>query len=211
MSLEIIGPGFGRTGTLSLKLALEQLGFGPTHHMEEVFAHPEQVPVWQAVAAHRPVDWHAVFAGYRSQVDWPGAHVWRELCEAFPKAKVVLSVRPEDSWWKSFSATIAKLIAEPDAHPPPPHIRAMLGAGTAMIQAQTFHGPVTDRELALKALRQRTIDVRAAVAPERLLVFDVSEGWGPLCRFLQVPVPETPFPHVNSTEGFWKLVRGEGH
>ena len=211
MSLEVIGPGFGRTGTMSLKLALEQLGFGPTHHMEEVFAYPEQVPVWQAIAMHQPADWRAVFAGYRSQVDWPGAHVWRQLCEAFPKAKVVLSVRPEDSWWKSFSATIAKLISEPDAHPLPPHIRAMLDSATKMVQVQTFHGPVTDRELALKALRQRTIDVRAAVSPERLLVFDVSEGWGPLCDFLQVPVPATPFPHVNSTEGFWKLVRGEGH
>ena len=95
MALEIIGPGFGRTGSASLKRALEILGFGPCHHMEEIFAHPEQVPHWEAVAAGSPVDWDAVFAGYRSQVDWPGAHVWRELAAYYPESKVVLSIRPE--------------------------------------------------------------------------------------------------------------------
>lgn len=82
MSLQVIGSGFGRTGTASLKRALEMLGFGPCHHMEEVLANPAQVPHWQAVAAGEAVDWELVFAGYRSQIDWPGAHVWRELAAA---------------------------------------------------------------------------------------------------------------------------------
>src|SRR5271165_5153635 len=109
MSLAVIGSGFGRTGTLSLKNALETLGFGPCHHMEEVFGHPEQVTHWQAVAAGGTVSWDTVFAGYRSQVDWPGAHVWRQLAEAYPEAKVIHSIRPEEAWWKSFSATIGTL------------------------------------------------------------------------------------------------------
>src|SRR6516162_879591 len=100
MALQVIGSGFGRTGTMSLKRALEQLGFGPCHHMEEVLAHPEQVPHWQAIVAGRAVNWDEVFAGYRSQVDWPGAHVWRELTAAYPRAKVIHTVRPEDGWWK---------------------------------------------------------------------------------------------------------------
>jgi Sulfotransferase domain len=210
MALEVIGPGFGRTGSASLKRALDILGFGPCHHMEEVFAHPEQVPYWQAVAARRTVDWDEVFAGYRSQVDWPGAHVWRELAEHYPKAKVVLSVRPEEAWWRSFSATIGKLVAERAQFPLPPHVAAMLeAAGVEMIGNQTFGGRITDKAGALAAYHRRTREVSAAVPPAQLLVFDVAERWEPLCRFLGVPVPEEPFPHVNSTEEFWPMVRGE--
>ena len=111
MTLSVIGSGFGRTGTMSLKNALEQLGFGPCHHMEEVFEHPEQVQHWQVVAAGDTVDWNTVFEGYHSQIDWPGAHVWRDLAKTFPNAKVVHSVRPEESWWNSFSKTIGKFFA----------------------------------------------------------------------------------------------------
>jgi hypothetical protein len=210
MALKVIGPGFGRTGTASLKRALEILGFGPCHHMEEVFAHPEQVPHWQALAARRPVDWDAAFAGYRSQVDWPGAHAWRELAAHFPQAKVVHSVRPEEAWWTSFSATIGRLVDERAQIPLPPHIAAMLeAAGVQMIEAQTIGAKVTDKAAALAAYRRRTEEVRAAIAPDRLLVFDVAEGWEPLCRFLGVPVPAQPFPRVNSTAEFWPMVRGE--
>jgi hypothetical protein len=144
-------------------------------------------------------------------VDWPGVHVWHELAAAYPEAKVVLSVRPEAAWWTSFSATIGQLIAAPDQVPLPPHIRTMLGVGIELIQVQTFGCPPADREGALAAYRRRIAEVSAAIAPERLLVFDVAEGWTPLCRFLDVPVPEVPFPRVNSTEQFWKLVRGEPH
>jgi Sulfotransferase domain len=177
MSLAVIGPGFGRTGTMSLKHALEQLGFGPCHHMEEVFAHPEQVPHWQAVAAGRPVVWDDVFAG----------------------------------WWTSFSATIGALFDAPDQVPLPPHLRIMRDVAIEMIQVQTFGCPSTDREGVLAAYRRRTEEVCAAIPAERLLVFNVAEGWAPLCRFLDVPVPDTPFPRMNSTEQFWKTVRGEQH
>lgn len=205
MDLAVIGSGFGRTGTMSLKNALERLGFGPCHHMEEVFGNPAQVPHWQAVAAGRPVDWNQVFAGYRSQVDWPGAHVWRELAAACPAAKVLHSVRPEDSWWNSFSKTIGRFLAIYPTLALPPHVRAMSDAAMDMIGRQTFGGRFDDRDTALAAYRKRAADVRAAIPPERLLVFDVAEGWEPLCRFLGVPVPDEPFPHKNSTEEFWKI------
>jgi len=210
MALDVIGPGFGRTGTASLKRALEKLGFGPCHHMEEVFSNPPQVAHWVKVAARQPVDWDEVFAGYRSQVDWPGAHVWRELAAHFPKAKVVLSIRPEEAWWKSFSATIGKLIEERAGIPLPPHVATMLeAAGVEMLDRQTFCGRANDKEAALAAYRRRVEEVTAAIPPGRLLVFDVAEGWAPLCRFLGVAVPDEPFPHVNSTEEFWPMVRGE--
>jgi Sulfotransferase domain len=93
MALRVIGAGFGRTGTHSLKLALEQLGFAPCHHMYEVRAHPEQLAFWQAAARGELPDWDEVFAGFAAQVDWPGARFWRELAEHFPHAKVILSVR----------------------------------------------------------------------------------------------------------------------
>ena len=158
MSLSVIGSGFGRTGTKSLKEALEQLGFGPCHHMHENVEHPELVPHWQAVAAGKPVDWNAVFAGYKSQVDWPGAHVWRELSAAFPDSKVVHTVRPADAWWNSFSKTIGKLGQTYTQIPLPPHIKDMLDAGFEMIQTQTFGGKMADRDNAIAAfnLRQRS-------------------------------------------------------
>jgi hypothetical protein len=208
MSLAVIGSGFGRTGTASLKRALELLGLGPCHHMEEVFAHPEQVAHWQAIAAGQAVPMATLFAGYRAQVDWPGAHVWRELAAEYPGAKVVHSVRPEESWWRSFSGTIGALLGNYAQAPLPPHMRAMMDAMAELVVARTLGGSTTDREAALAAYRRRTEQVRAAIPAERLLVFDVSEGWAPLCRFLGVTVPAEPFPHLNSTEDFWKAVRG---
>ena len=205
MPLKVIGSGFGRTGTASLKRALETLGFGPCHHMEEVMSHPEQVARWEAYVAGEPVRWDEVFDGYNSQVDWPGAHVWRELAQAYPNAKVIHSVRPEDAWWKSFSATIGKFFAIYKDTPMPPHIVAMLDAMHVAIIQRTFGCEPTDREGVLAAYRRRTDEVRAALPPDRLLVFDVAEGWDPLCEFLGVPVPDTPFPHVNYAKEFWEF------
>jgi Sulfotransferase domain len=209
MSLSVIGSGFGRTGTKSLKEALEQLGFGPCHHMHENVEHPELVPHWQAVAAGNPVDWNTVFAGYNSQVDWPGAHVWRELAAAFPNAKVVHSVRPAEAWWDSFSKTIGKLGVNYKQIPVPPHIKNMMDAAFEMIGNQTFGGKMADRNSAVAAFNLRTKQVRETIPAERLLVFDVAEGWEPLCRFLGVPTPDTPFPHRNLRGDFWEVFGGE--
>jgi hypothetical protein len=211
MALEVIGPGFGRTGTMSLKHALEILGLGPCHHMEEVFKNPPQVRYWQAVAADTPVVWNEVFAGYRTQVDWPGAYAWRELAAAYPEAKIVLTVRPEEAWWNSFSTTIGALPGAPEVAMMPPHMRAMMGAAFELIQNRTFGCLVTDHDGVLAAYRKRTADVRAAFPEKRLLVFNVAEGWEPLCRFLGKPVPDQPFPRTNAREDFWKLIRGEPH
>jgi hypothetical protein len=206
VTLHVIGAGFGRTGTNSLKLALEQLGYDPCHHMEEVFKHPGQIPVWNRAADGEAVDWDALYAGFEATVDWPGAHYWRELAAHFPQAKVLLSVRPEESWYRSYTSTIGVLIADPSVIPVP-HVRAAVEMGRRLTHEQTFRG-ATDKPSLLSAYRRRTEEVRAAIPPERLLVFDVAEGWEPLCRFLGKPVPAAPFPHTNSTEDFWRAVRG---
>ena len=112
MALEVIGPGFGRTGTNSLRRALEQLGFGPCHHMYEIDGHPELLPNWEALARGETVNWDEVFAGYRAQVDWPGARFWRELCSYYPDAKVVLSVREPQSWYDSMEKTIVPFLGK---------------------------------------------------------------------------------------------------
>ena len=122
MSPRVIGSGFGRTGTMSMKTALEQLGFGPCHHMIEVMGNPAQPAHWKALADGRKVDWREVFHGYNSQVDWPGAAVWSQTAVAFPEAKVIHTERPEDEWWNSFSVTIGKFFDRAPGMPLPPHI-----------------------------------------------------------------------------------------
>lgn len=209
MALEVIGSGFGRTGTKSLKAALERLGYGPCHHMHEVVVNPEQAIHWQRLAAGEGVDWEAVFAGYRSQVDWPGAHVWQELADAFPDAKVVHTIRPEERWWASFDKTIGKLMAKYESLLVPPHMRDMLAAWNALAGKGTFSGVLDDREIALAAYRRRTEEVCEALPAERLLIFDVAEGWDPLCSFLGAVVPSEPFPHHNLRADFWEVLGGE--
>jgi hypothetical protein len=201
MPLSVIGAGLGRTGTLSLKLALERLGLGPCHHMREVFQHARLLRHWQDAAAGRPIEWEEVFAGYRSTIDWPSTHFWRELAAAYPEAKIILTVRPEAGWWASFSRTIPLLLRR-RTEVSDPHVRGVLAMATAIVE-QTMGGRPNDEATALACYRRRATEVTGEVAPERLLVFDVAEGWAPLCGFLRLPVPDEPFPRTNSLEEFW--------
>lgn len=207
MGLSVIGAGFGRTGTLSLKGALEQLGFGPCHHMAEIFANPAQLPLWQRAAAGEPVDWDELLVGYRSTVDWPSAYFWRELAEAYPEAKVVLSTRDADAWYESFSNTILNLVGAMDKVADP-HLRATIEMGGSLVGLKVFDGRADDPEHAKAVFRAHEARVREAIPAERLLVFDVREGWAPLCAFLKVPVPAGPFPRLNDTEQFKALIGG---
>ena len=209
MPLDIIGSGVGRTGTKSLKAAIEQLGFGPCHHMHEIVEHPEQVAHWQAVARGEAVDWDAVFAGYRAQVDWPGAAVWRELAAANPDARVVHSERPEEVWWASFRKTIGKLMTVYKDLAMPPHITDILNAWEGIAGEPLFGGVYLDREIALAGYRRHNQAVREGIPAGRVLIFDVAEGWEPLCAFLDVAVPDTPFPHHNLRADFWEVLGGE--
>lgn len=195
MPLSIIGAGFGRTGTMSLKLALEQLGLGPCYHMMEVFKNPAAFGDWEAVADGESLDWERIFDGYPSTVDWPSATFYRALADAYPDAKVILTERDPEAWYASTQATIFNWDTRPDFPAP------FLSMATKVVGA-LFDQRIHDREHVISVFNRHNAQVRAAIAPERLLVYEVADGWVPLCAFLGVPVPNGPMPKVNTTEEF---------
>lgn len=193
MTLRVVGAGLGRTGTMSLKLALERLLGAPCYHMVEVFPRPEHVTIWHQAALGKMPDWNAVFAGFAAAVDWPSAAFWPELMEAFPDALVVLSTRDTQAWWQSAHETIFRVVegANPGAE------------WLAMIQvllAERFTADIQNAEACMAAFERHNARVRETVPPGRLLEWRASEGWEPLCKALGLPVPAEPFPHTNTRE-----------
>lgn len=208
MTLDVIGAGFGRTGTMSLKLALEQLGFGPCHHMVEVLAHPEQDRAWLALARGASTDWRTILKGYRAAVDWPSVFIWKELIAANPKAKVILTLRDPEGWYQSAAATIfarmrefEKILAGPEADVIDPIRREHMRMVNAVVVDKAFGGSL-DKDHAVEVFNDHNAEVRRLVPAERLLVFEPNQGWEPLCQFLCVPVPATPFPEINTAQDF---------
>ena len=202
MALDVVGAGFGRTGTLSLKHALERLGFGACYHMLEVARnHPEHRALWSAARRGEPVDWDALFEGYRAAVDWPACDFWRELAAHYPQSKVLLSVRDPDRWYDSVRNTIHLSTSENLASDDP-ETRAAAEWAQRQLWDANFGGRMDDRAHVIGVFERHSGKVRAAVPPERLLVYEAGSGWEPLCAFLGVPVPDEPFPHVNTTEEF---------
>lgn len=204
--MEVIGAGFGRTGTLSLKAALERLGFGPCYHMLELLQHPDHGRPWVSALRGEAVDWRALFADYRATTDWPACNFWAELAHAFPDAKVVLTVRDPDRWWDSISSTLFTAYRSMGM-PAPPNAPPELPEMGALLMETTFDGRLEDRDLVLSRFEAHNERVRRGVPPERLLVYQVSEGWGPLCQFLGVAVPDEPFPHLNEGANFGELMK----
>jgi hypothetical protein len=200
MTVRVVGAGLGRTGTLSLKLALEKLLDGPCYHMMELFSRADDVPVWHAAARDESVDWHGLLADYRACVDWPGASFWPELHEAFPDALVLLSVRDAESWWGSASETIFPRIRSLPADAPPP-FQDWHCMVTDLI-ANRFRGDITDRASSIAAFEAHNERVRQSVPADRLLEWRATDGWEPLCAALDLPVPDEAFPRANSREDF---------
>ena len=205
MNLAVIGAGLCRTGTHSLKLALEMLGFGPCYHMSEVFEHPAHAEVWHALTDGISHDLDAVLSGYRSAVDLPVAYFWRELAAANPCAKIILTERDENAWFESVKNTIfERLAADPETAR---HSAQMRMARHLVVDC--LFGRDLSRDNVIAVYRRHNEAVRRAIPPERLLVFDASRGWPPLCAFFDVAVPEQPYPKTNTTEEFRaRAVRG---
>lgn len=192
MALSVIGSGLGRTGTKSMQTALNMIGFGPCYHMVEVFQHPEHVALWIAAGAGKP-DWDAIFAGYHSMVDYPGAAFWRELADYYPDARVLHTVRDPDQWFDSTQATIFAPSSPVFREGMRPFIEAFMG---------DLINHLNDRAYMTDYFRRHTDEVIAAIPPERLLVYEVGSGWEPLCAFLGVSVPGEPYPSENSRADF---------
>jgi hypothetical protein len=199
MALEVIGPGFGRTGTMSCKAALERLGFGPCYHMLEVYEHgDDHVARWAATIDGGPLDSDQLFAGYRAAVDWPACSYWKQLKAANPAAQVVLTRRDPDAWFDSFSNTIVRALNNPTDDE---RLARWRVSTRKLIFEQTFDNDL-DRDHVLDVLRAHEADVIASVPASELLVYDVSDGWEPLCAFLGAEIPDEPFPRSNSTAEF---------
>jgi hypothetical protein len=212
----VIGAGFGRTGTMSLKVALETLGFGPCYHMTEVFTHPEHVELWRAAAQGKPLAWEQIFDGYRATVDWPGCAFWAELLQSYPDAKVILTVRDPNEWYESAYNTIYRISGA--ASSPVFYLASLLvPAAKRMKHAQRMiievvwqrdlDGRFEDRRYAIETFERHNEEVKQHVPAENLLVYEVREGWGPLCEFLGVEMPDEPFPHLNDSEVFKGRIR----
>jgi len=199
MALKIVGAGFGRTGTRSLKEALEILGFGPCHHMMEVFTHPEQVEFWDRVATGQKYDWEECFANYQSACDWPSCTFYKELADKYPTAKVILSLRDPKSWFKSVSNTIMGAMKKPDANAGGVVLPGIFGP--KLIGERTFGFDFSEEHM-IDVYERHNAEVKRTIPANRLLVFEAKDGWEPLCKFLGVKAPEVPYPAMNSTEEF---------
>ena len=210
MPLKVIGAGMGRTGTTSLKLALEQLGFGPCCHMVDLIStHRDRSALWERAFGDEAVDWEEIFKGFNSAVDAPTNFYYRELAEAYPEAKVILTVRDPEARFRSIAATFLSPEFRAREETPDP-ARAKMQAKVEAAQIKRGFRPAggypTDpTEAARVGIAQFMAwndQVKRTIAPERLLVYDVKEGWEPLCKFLGVPTPQTPFPHENTAQAF---------
>ena len=204
--MKVIGAGLGRTGTTSLQAALNVLGVGPTYHMTEVFRHPRHADVWLKAWQGEAVDWEAFFAAYGSGVDLPIAQFYQELMSVFPEARILLTIRDPDRWYASVLETIytfnnvgglmGRLL-------PPPRMQKMV---FPMLWEGLFEGHFDDKDFAISIYHQHIEAVKKTVPAERLLVFNVKEGWEPLCAFLDLPIPDRPFPHLNDRALIRRLI-----
>ena len=208
--MKVIGAGFGRTGTMSLKVALEELGFGPCYHMVEVFEHPEHVGFWEGAWCGKPVDWDGFFADYEATVDWPACTFYAELLERHPDAKVLLSVRDPEKWYESTRNTIYELSKITAGSRISRAVFSFVGLfvpgvfgigrmGKEIIWDGTSHGRFEDKTYAIRVFERHNREVLRRVAEDRLLVYEVGEGWKPLCEFLGTKAPDKPFPRLNDT------------
>jgi Sulfotransferase domain len=201
MALQVIGGSFGRTGSHSLALALETIGLGPCYHTHAFQDHHEHQPLWQDALDGKPVDWEALFNGYRSTVEWPTVAFLPQILEAFPRACVVLTLRDPESWYESATATIFKSLRLA-VHNPNPKKAVQALFYRRLILEHTFLDRYQEKTFAIRTYNQHVQMVRNLVPGKRLLAYDVRSGWEPLCAFLEAPIPDKPFPHHNERQAF---------
>jgi hypothetical protein len=217
MSIKIIGAGFPRTGTNTLKAALETLGFSKTYHMKELLVHPENLHYWLTLEQTGTTNWDELYHGYVATVDFPAYPWYQEHLKRYPDARVILTVRPFEKWYASIGSTIWK--AGPQTLPQKlammskllvnPRLRKVIKCvkfAKRMIFQVELQGKFEDKAFAEKVFNDHIEKVKATVPPEKLLIYDVTEGWGPLCSFLGVPEPQGELPHLNKKENFREML-----
>lgn len=217
--MKVIGAGFARTGTASLKQALEILGFGPCYHMFSIIPRPDRVRQWLTVAegGDAAPEWDEIFEGFESAVDWPASVYWRELAEHYPEAKVILTVRDAGRWYDSAAATIFRFRLRAERYPGKaiskvmtlanPNFADFIRMTDIIIWRGVLDGRFADRRYAIGVFDRHVEEVRDGLPAGRLLVYNVAEGWEPLCAFLGVAVPDEPFPNINDATEFRRFWR----
>jgi hypothetical protein len=216
MSLQVIGSGVGRTGTHSLKLALEQLGFTKCYHMEELFRHPEELIYFEKAERGEAVDWDKLFVDYKSAVDYPVARYYKQLIAAYPQAKIIHTVRDPESWYNSATETIfwatkpspGRMLNMMIRMPFSSTIRKrfpVLKFDGGMVD-NIFGKNLKNKQEVIRRYNEINEETLNFIPKDRSLVYDIKTGWEPLCNFLNVPVPQTPFPRSNTREEFRKNV-----
>lgn len=220
MSIKVIGTGLGRTGTHSLKIALEQLGFGKCYHMVELLNNPAGLTYFEQAERGENVDWDSLFQGYLSAVDYPVARYYKPLIAKYPDAKLVHTTRNPEAWYESCKNTIF-WATKPDAGrifsmmvrmPFSPTIRKRLPVlkyNGSLIDLE-FGKDLNDKTKVMDYFKKRDEEILKTVPKERLIIYNVKDGWEPLCKFLNVPVPSNPFPKSNTTEEFRNNVKNMG-
>ncbi len=217
MSIKIIGAGLPRTGTNTLKESLEKLGYMKTYHMKELLVHPDDLHYWLTLKETGTTNWDELYKGFQATVDFPAYPWYKEHMKQYPDAKVILTVRPFEKWYTSVYSTIwqagpqnlkqklamlSKLLFNS-------RLRSVIKCvklSKEMIFNVHFQGKFEDKVATEKIFNQHVEEVKAHVPPEKLLIYDVSEGWEPLCKFLNVPVPGEPIPHLNKKENFKEML-----
>lgn len=217
MSLKVIGSGLGRTGTHSLKLALEQLGFGKCYHMAELFEHPEGLVHFKKAERDEDPDWDTLFQDYQSAVDYPVARYYKRLMQKYPDAKIIHTIREPESWYQSASQTIIwaskpslgrilKLMIKLPFSPMLRKQMPILKFNGKLIDLE-FGKDYKNKEEVIRRYNLHNENVLRTVPKEKLLVFNAKEGWEPLCDFLGVPVPDVPFPESNKRDEFINRIK----
>ena len=202
--MKLIGASYPRAGTLSTKAALEHLGLGPCYHFVTQFERPQDIDVWQAAAEGKPVDWTALFADFQSVVDWPASLFYKQLMAMHPEAKVLLNGRDPEAWYKSMLKTVYTASQTGLSAPAESALGRMGRMIDTLAWQPLFQGRFEDKPYALSVFERHNQEVQVYVPADRLLVWEVTEGWEPLCRFLDVQEPDTPFPRLNDAETFRK-------
>jgi len=207
--MKVIGVGFGRSGTMSLKQALEDLGAGPCFHMIDLIRNPDKVGPWHDAAIKGEKNWDEMFSGYESTIDWPGCSFWQELIEVYPDSPVLLNVRDFDGFYQSCQNTIwavrqaaqaGELAQDANRPPPSPQLWEVIGK---LIWEQDFQGRFEDQEFTRRLYEDRIERIKSTVSPERLTVFQLgTDGWETLADMLGVDPPDTEFPHLHDTDEF---------
>ena len=218
MSIKIIGAGLPRTGTNTLKASLETLGYSKTYHMKELLMNPKNLHYWLKLEETGSTDWDALYEGCQATVDFPAYPWYKEHLERYPEAKVIMTVRPFENWYTSVFSTIWTAGPQTVGEKIGMLLKMLFNTrirntikcvkfSKRMIFKVHLQGRFEDKSFAEEVFNKHMADVKAHVPADKLLIYDVRDGWGPLCTFLGVPEPKDPLPHLNKKENFKEMLK----